>query len=65
MEMIKIQWTWYDPEDATWESEDAMQVEYPHLFKYFSNVYVHVYMMHQGQCINKRGGCNIPNMNPI
>jgi hypothetical protein len=30
--MVKVQWTCYSPEDATWEHEDAMQEEYPHLF---------------------------------
>jgi hypothetical protein len=30
--IVKVQWTWYGPEDATWEHEDAMQAEYPHLF---------------------------------
>jgi hypothetical protein len=23
--LVKVQWTWYSPEDATWEHEDAMQ----------------------------------------
>jgi hypothetical protein len=23
--IVKVQWTWYDLEDATWEHEDAMQ----------------------------------------
>jgi hypothetical protein len=32
MELVNVQWTWYSPEDATWEREDAMRVEYPHHF---------------------------------
>jgi hypothetical protein len=29
---VKVQWTWYRHKDASWEHEDAMWVEYPHLF---------------------------------
>jgi hypothetical protein len=32
MELVKVQWTWYDPEEETLEHEDVMRVEYPHLF---------------------------------
>jgi hypothetical protein len=28
--LVKVQWTWYGLEDATWEHEDAMRAEYPH-----------------------------------
>ena len=35
IEFVKVQWTWNGPEDATWEHEDAMQAEYPHLFEDF------------------------------
>jgi hypothetical protein len=35
IELVKVQWTWYDPKDATWEHADVMQVEYPHLFEIF------------------------------
>jgi hypothetical protein len=31
--LVKVQWTCYDPKDATWEHEDAMPEEYPQLFE--------------------------------
>jgi hypothetical protein len=33
--LVKVQWTWYGPEDAIWENEDAMRAKYPHLFDEF------------------------------
>jgi hypothetical protein len=33
IELVKVQWTFCGPEDATWEHEDAMQVEYPQRFE--------------------------------
>ena len=30
--LVKVQWTWYGPKDMTWEHEDVMREEYPHLF---------------------------------
>jgi hypothetical protein len=36
--IVKVQWTWYGPEDTTWEHEDVMQTEYPHLFEDFENL---------------------------
>jgi hypothetical protein len=33
--LVKVQWTWYGPQDTTWENEDAMRAEYPHLFEDF------------------------------
>jgi hypothetical protein len=33
--LVNVQWTWYGPEDATWDHEDAMRIEYPHLFEDF------------------------------
>jgi hypothetical protein len=36
--LVKVQWTWYGPEDATWKHEDAVWVEYPHLFEDFENL---------------------------
>ena len=38
IEIVKFQWTWYGLEDATWEHEDAMRVEYLHLFEDFGNL---------------------------
>jgi hypothetical protein len=36
--LVKVQWTWYGPKDVTWEHEDAMRAEYPHLFEDFGNL---------------------------
>jgi hypothetical protein len=36
--IVKVQWTWYSPKDATWEQEDAMQAEYLHRFEDFGNL---------------------------
>jgi hypothetical protein len=33
IKLVKVQWTYYGPEDATQENEDAMQVEYLQLFE--------------------------------
>jgi hypothetical protein len=33
IELVKVQWTCYCPEDATWEHEDAMRAEYLKLFE--------------------------------
>jgi hypothetical protein len=33
--LVKVQWTWYGLEDATWEREEVMRAEYPHLFENF------------------------------
>jgi hypothetical protein len=38
IELVKVQWTWYNPEDVTWEHEDAMCAEYPHLFENFERL---------------------------
>jgi hypothetical protein len=33
IELVKVQWNFYSPKDATWEHEDAMRVEYPQIFE--------------------------------
>ena len=35
IELVKVHWTWYSPEDATWEHEEVMLAEHPHLFENF------------------------------
>jgi hypothetical protein len=35
---VKVQWTWYGPEDATWEDENVMWAEYSHLFENFEKL---------------------------
>jgi hypothetical protein len=32
IELVKVQWTYYGLEYATWEHEDSMRVEYPQVF---------------------------------
>ena len=38
IELVNLQWTWYGPEDTTWEHADDMWVEYPHLFENFERL---------------------------
>jgi hypothetical protein len=33
--LVKVQWTWYGLEDATWEHEYAMRTKYLHRFEDF------------------------------
>ena len=34
---VKVQWEHYDPEEATWELEDAMRLEHPFLLESVEN----------------------------
>ena len=36
--LVKFQWTWYGPEDATWEHEDVMRAKYSHISEDFENL---------------------------
>jgi hypothetical protein len=33
--LVKVQWTFYGPGDATWENEESMREAYPHIFSIF------------------------------
>jgi hypothetical protein len=46
MELVKAQWTWYVPKDATWERGDDIRVKCPHLSIFLKFFYEHVYMIH-------------------
>ena len=38
IELVKVQWTRYGPENMTWEHEEVMRAEYPHLFEDFERL---------------------------
>ena len=38
IELVKVQWTWCGPKDVTWEHEEVMRAEYPHLFENFKRI---------------------------
>jgi len=33
IKMVKVQWSRHSNEETTWEVEDKMRIEYPHLFE--------------------------------
>jgi hypothetical protein len=38
IDLVKVQRTWYGPKDTTWDHEEVMWAEYPHLFEYFERL---------------------------
>jgi hypothetical protein len=44
--MVKVQWTYYGPEDATWEHEETMWEEYPQFFPILKKIEVENARLH-------------------
>ena len=40
--LVKVQWTCYDPEDATWNHEESMQEAYLQVFENFEEKWMYI-----------------------
>jgi hypothetical protein len=55
IKMCKVQWSHHDEDEATWEREEELRIDFPHLFPY-------IFLNLEDEIIFKRGRiCNTQN----